>query len=654
VTRVTSTIAGLGFAVLVSLTLALVPAPPAQAATASSTPDPSFGTNGRVSSPGESSGYTFRYQVVATMADGGQVYAGGTQVPDGSFIVDRRTADGAPDPTWGTNGRVEVQPSRFGPTTIEAIHVTSTGVVTVAGHIDEGVAGGRGIVARMLANGSLDPSYDTIGYHVFTAPDLTASSGAAIDSNGRAYVVLNQDVSSSWECRVARIDTNGGFDPDWGGGGTQTFSFSGGDEVCGLLTLSATGDLMAGVDTIAGDYLLARILTAGSGSLDMTFGTAGTVVIAHPDGGVFQSSRAAMIGRTDGSTAIAGVRETNPGSVEIATVVSVTSAGVFDPAFGAGGWADVAAIGSDAGNQALANGPDGRIVSVNPDGWTYVLLADGSMDTSYGTGGALDRGPDVFSAVTVAADEKIVLGGWNDDDEVVVAHRFEGWYVAPTPPPTTPAPTPTPVAPGYWSIARDGGVFSFGSASFHGSTGDIVLNQPIVGATSTPSGNGYWFVASDGGIFSFGDARFHGSTGDIRLNQPIVAITATPSGNGYWLIARDGGVFAFGDATFHGSTGAIALNQPIVGAASTPSGNGYWFVASDGGIFAFGDARFHGSTGDIALNQPIVAFAPTADGAGYWLIARDGGVFAFGDAPFLGSLGATPLNQPIVAAATRR
>jgi hypothetical protein len=28
---------------------------------------------------------------------------------------------------------------------------------------------------------------------------------------------------------------------------------------------------------------------------------------------------------------------------------------------------------------------------------------------------------------------------------------------------------------------------------------------------ATPTGNGYWLVASDGGIFSFGDAHFHGS-----------------------------------------------------------------------------------------------------------------------------------------------
>jgi hypothetical protein len=38
----------------------------------------------------------------------------------------------------------------------------------------------------------------------------------------------------------------------------------------------------------------------------------------------------------------------------------------------------------------------------------------------------------------------------------------------------------------------------------------------------TPLAKGYWLVAADGGIFSFGDAAFHGSTGGMKLNQPII------------------------------------------------------------------------------------------------------------------------------------
>ena len=190
---------------------------------------------------------------------------------------------------------------------------------------------------------------------------------------------------------------------------------------------------------------------------------------------------------------------------------------------------------------------------------------------------------------------------------------------------------------GYWLVGTDGGVFTFGQAAFYGSTGNIPLNQPIVGTASTPSGRGYWMVASDGGIFTFGDAGFYGSMGAVPLNKPIVAMTPTKTGRGYWLVAADGGIFSFGDAGFYGSMGAVKLNKPIVDMATTPSGGGYWMAATDGGIFSFGDAEFFGSTGDIELALRIHAMSATPTGKGYWMVAGDGGIFAFGDAGFHGS-----------------
>ena len=79
---------------------------------------------------------------------------------------------------------------------------------------------------------------------------------------------------------------------------------------------------------------------------------------------------------------------------------------------------------------------------------------------------------------------------------------------------------------------------------FFGSTGGRQLNRPVVGIAPTPDGAGYWMVASDGGIFTFGDAQFYGSTGAKRLNQPIVGMALTPSGLGYYLVAADGGILA--------------------------------------------------------------------------------------------------------------
>ena len=167
-------------------------------------------------------------------------------------------------------------------------------------------------------------------------------------------------------------------------------------------------------------------------------------------------------------------------------------------------------------------------------------------------------------------------------------------------------PPPTAAATGWWRPTA-----ACSPSATPGSTGrraTSTLAQPVVGMAATPDGGGYWLVASDGGVFAFGDAGFHGSTGDIHLAQPVVGMAATPDGGGYWLVASDGGVFAFGDAGFHGSTGDIHLAQPVVGMAATPDGGGYWLVASDGGVFAFGGryGGFDGSMGGIALAKPMV------------------------------------------------
>ena len=43
-------------------------------------------------------------------------------------------------------------------------------------------------------------------------------------------------------------------------------------------------------------------------------------------------------------------------------------------------------------------------------------------------------------------------------------------------------------------------------------------------AAAYPPASGYWLVGSDGGVFSFGDASFYGSMGNTALNRPIVGM----------------------------------------------------------------------------------------------------------------------------------
>jgi hypothetical protein len=203
---------------------------------------------------------------------------------------------------------------------------------------------------------------------------------------------------------------------------------------------------------------------------------------------------------------------------------------------------------------------------------------------------------------------------------------------------------------GYWMVASDGAVFSFGDASFYGSVPGAIGHRPaspVVGMAATPDGRGYWLAGSDGGLYSFGDASFHGSVpGAIghAPASPVVGMAATPDGRGYWLAGSDGGLYSLGDASFYGSVpGAIGHRpaSPVVGMAATPDGHGYWLAGSDGGLYSFGDASFYGSVpGAIghAPASPVVGIASTPDGRGYWLVGSDGGLYSFGDAAYHGSV----------------
>ncbi|HUA95449.1 MAG TPA: hypothetical protein VMB82_07950, partial [Acidimicrobiales bacterium] len=69
------------------------------------------------------------------------------------------------------------------------------------------------------------------------------------------------------------------------------------------------------------------------------------------------------------------------------------------------------------------------------------------------------------------------------------------------------------VGTGSWWAARGDGPSERGSAP-----------------AAADSGGSYWEVAADGGIFSFGAATFHGSMGGQHLNSPVVGLAATGAG----------------------------------------------------------------------------------------------------------------------------
>ncbi|MGH9285086.1 MAG: delta-60 repeat domain-containing protein, partial [Acidimicrobiales bacterium] len=383
-----------------------------------------------------------------------------------------------------------------------------------------------------------------------------------------------------------------------------------------------------------------------SGALDPGFGGAGAVAT---DFSGDEDSLTALALQPDGRVVAAGYALL-AGVGDAIAVARYSAAGQPDPTFAGDGTVTFQVAGPGLA-RAVAVQANGRIVVAGnnaADGGDFHvarLRADGQLDPDFdGDGRALvDFGSerDQAAAVAVQADGRILVFGTNHTFGLTVGSfalaRFEGTAAG-------------PLAGGYRMTAADGGVFTFGNRAFHGSTGDLRLNSPIVGGATDPAtADGYWLAAADGGVFSF-KAPFLGSAAGQVLDAPVVAIEATPTGLGYWLVTARGRIIAFGDAVFIGDTRALALNQPITRMAATPTGLGYWLLGRDGGVFTFGDATFFGSTGARRLNAPVIDLAPVPDGSGYWLVGSDGGVFTFGAAQFHGSTGDLRLNAPVVAA----
>ena len=155
---------------------------------------------------------------------------------------------------------------------------------------------------------------------------------------------------------------------------------------------------------------------------------------------------------------------------------------------------------------------------------------------------------------------------------------------------------------GYWIVTDEGQIKNYG-AGFYGDLSSINLSQPIVAMTNR-SNNGYWMVAKDGGVFVFGSAGFYGSLPGLGINVTnIIDIVVRPQGDGYWLLGKDGGVFSFGNAGFHGSLPGLALNVSDAVSIETNTGDsGYWIIRSNGAVYSFGGAPYRGgvSSGLIA------------------------------------------------------
>jgi uncharacterized delta-60 repeat protein len=218
----------------------------------------------------------------------------------------------------------------------------------------------------------------------------------------------------------------GDLDQSFGNGGIVKTSFAVGASDALDLAIQADGKLVvagwAGV--FDSSFALARYNP--DGNLDATFGFGGKVTTDFSSGG--DGARAIAL-QPDDKLVVVGHADSN--NIALARY---NIDGTLDPGFGNGGkvTTDVDAFKiDDALDVALQ--PDGKIVVAGRSGGDFALaryLPDGSLDTSFGTGGTVmtDFGRPGESAVAVVLQPngKIVLAASSGGDFALARYNADG------------------------------------------------------------------------------------------------------------------------------------------------------------------------------------------------------------------------------------
>jgi uncharacterized delta-60 repeat protein len=393
--------------------------------------DPTFAAGG-VFLPGSGASL----HAVAVQPDGRVVAAGQVTGPDGTdFLVVRLDPDGAPDPSFGTAGRVTVDftgvagpGSPFNTEEATAVALMPDGRIVVGGTGRAwAVPNPSFLAARLTPAGQLDPAFDGDGRAAVTyGPSdpgpSTFSGGMAVDALGRVVAVgaISTVVGSAAE--VIRLTAAGQLDPAFDGDGRmlpRPSRLPTDQEFGNAVAVQPDGRVVAVGTLTVMDPPRARGFVGGwairvneDGSPGGWAGpglTRATAVAVMADGRVVAGGD-----KTDVQVLPGG----SPGPADFGAGRRLPD-GAADPAFGPSGDGTTRLdLGADDRVAAVAVGPDGRVVLAGFGATDFPVVrvnADGTPDGGFNAAlGAADlaRFGGSFSATGVAlqGDAVIVAG----------------------------------------------------------------------------------------------------------------------------------------------------------------------------------------------------------------------------------------------------
>lgn len=377
---------------------------------------------------------------IAIQADGRIVVIGSAHVGSLSFsdfAVVRYNPDGTQDASFGNDGIVTTDISTYDDAFDVAIQPDGKIVVV-------GSAGGlSSATVRYNVDGTLDASFDGDGIVTTSGSINTFAFDVAIQPDGK-IVVVGMTRNADEDFLIIRYNADGTLDTTFDGDGIATTDVGAGDDQAHGIALQGDGKIVvAGIAVRGSWYAFAVVRYLSDGSMDSAFNGDGK---AFADLGNTDDYARAVAIQPDGKIVIVGESDSNLPSLHAEFgVARFGPDGELDTTFnGSGKVRTVLEPNSGCEANDILVQDDGKLLALGRhhdnatgrDRFAAVRYnADGSQDTSFGTGGFVTT---TFGQTAVAyggalqTDGKIVAGG-PSDGAFAVARYLNGQPAEPTP-----------------------------------------------------------------------------------------------------------------------------------------------------------------------------------------------------------------------------
>jgi uncharacterized delta-60 repeat protein len=233
--------------------------------------DNTFGTGGIARTNFNNS---FDYAEALVIQPDGKIVAAGFSFNGAfyDFALARYNADGTPDNTFGTGGKVTTD-FAGGDDLALSLALQADGKLVAAG-----LSAADFGVARYNSDGSLDTGFDTDGRVTTSIGAFDLAYAVAAQADGKIVIAGETDNGVSSDFALVRYESSGALDTTFDGDGKVTTPIGSGNEFAEALLIQSSGKIIAAGHSFNNgnaDFALARY--NADGALDATFGTGGKV-----------------------------------------------------------------------------------------------------------------------------------------------------------------------------------------------------------------------------------------------------------------------------------------------------------------------------------------------------------------------------------------